>query len=191
MIQWGAGGVMSRTRHMGENLVRLMERAGDGSKAIYWAHNFHVGIETFPDRDHTGGHVLRQRFGEAYYALALEFGVGACQTRDILPESVLGTFRQAAFDPPKDGSLPWHLSRAGLDDAIINLRTPPGAPAIQQWLQTPLPVHAINWVYNDPEAQWEPRAPGLAYDGIAFISTSTPSHPTPTAQATAARGDAL
>lgn len=191
MIQWGTGGVLSRSRHMGENLVRLMERAGDGSKAIYWAHNFHVGIETFPDKAPTCGHILRQRFGDDYFALALEFGEGSYQSREMLPEMAMGNLRTGSIGPPDEASLPWYLSRAGLDGAIVDLRSTPGDPATQRWLGTPLPAHAMGWGYKDPEDEWEPRAPGVAYDGIAFLATSTPSHPTAAALETATRGDAL
>jgi erythromycin esterase len=57
-----------RDRHMMETLELLLERYGENSKAIIWAHNTHIGDYRATDMLHAGyvniGGLARERFGE-------------------------------------------------------------------------------------------------------------------------------
>ena len=181
MEQWGSSGNAGRSQHMAGNLLHLIDRDSTGTKAVYWGHNFHVGVEASPDGGQTFGHVLRQRFGDAYFALALEFGQGSFQTRAVQPDGVMGDLKEETLGPPLAGSLPWHLSRAGIDAFVVSLRTPTSDPIIEQWLAATLAAHAIGWASGDPASAYEPRAIGTAYDGIAFVQQATATRPTATA----------
>ncbi len=58
---------------MMETLVRLIERAGEGAKAIVWAHNTHIGDFRATDMKVAGyvnlGGLARQSYGEENVAL--------------------------------------------------------------------------------------------------------------------------
>lgn len=191
MRQWWDGGGGARSQHMGENLVELIDRERPGAKVVYWGHNFHIGIETFLDREPTAGHVLRQRFGDAYYPCALEFGDGTYQTRAVGDGGRLTDLTVDGIGPAQSGTLPWYLSQTGLDRFVVDLRARPRPRAVEDWLARRLMEHGgTGWLRGaDPEASWEPVAPGQQYDGVAFVARSTPARPLAAARAAAARGE--
>jgi erythromycin esterase len=61
-----------RDRHMAENLMYLVDHEPPSTKFVFWAHNDHL-----PADSPAVGYFLRQRYGDAYYALALYFNQGA------------------------------------------------------------------------------------------------------------------
>ncbi|WP_213010570.1 erythromycin esterase family protein, partial [Paractinoplanes toevensis] len=66
-----------RDRHMDATLARLLDHYGDGSKAVVWAHNTHVGDGRATDQSRRGevtlGELARYRFG-AGRVLLVGFG---------------------------------------------------------------------------------------------------------------------
>ncbi len=62
-----------RDVHMMDTLDRLLERAGEGAKAIVWAHNTHIGDYRATDMKQSGyvnlGGLARQSYGEENVAL--------------------------------------------------------------------------------------------------------------------------
>lgn len=193
MGQWWAGGVDGRSGHMGRNLIQLIERARPDTRVVYWGHNYHIGVETFPDKDATAGQMLRERYGTAYYACALEFGQGSYQTRIVDEDGLMDDFKSDRVGPALAGSLPWYLSQVELQAYLVDVRTAPMDPSVERWLDTPRTEHGgIGWAYGaDPEASYEPVTVRQQYDGVAFVEQSTPTHPTAMALAAAARREGL
>lgn len=111
MQQWWLDGPTGRSRHMAENLLRVLHREHPDAKVVVWAHNVHVGVATPWDGEPSLGHVLRERYGDAYFGCALEFNEGSYQTRTVLPDGVLGDLREAALPSSPVESIPWHLAR--------------------------------------------------------------------------------
>jgi erythromycin esterase len=180
MRLWWTEGVRARSRHMGENLLHLIDRDRPGARVVYWAHNCHVGVETFPCKDPTAGYMLRQRYGDAYYACALEFEQGSYQTRTIRPDGFLGEFKVDAIGSARKGSFPWYMAKVDLDPYFVDLRAPSHDPAVGDWLDDPRTEHGgTGWTYGaDPESSYEPVTVGQQYDGAVFVHRSTPTHPT-------------
>ncbi len=180
MRAWWADGIGARSRHMGENLLHLIDRDRPDARVVYWAHNSHVGVETFPDKDPTAGHVLRQRYGAGYYACALEFEQGSYQTRLVRPDSFMGDFKVDATGPVKPGTFPWYLAQVDIDPYFIDFRAPSDDPAVGGWLDEAGMEHGgTGWAYGaDPDASYEPVTVRDQYDGAAFVRRSTPTHPT-------------
>jgi erythromycin esterase len=190
MWQRCTSGDSARSQHMAENLLHLIGREYTDAKVIFWGHNFHVGVETFPDKEPTFGYVLREQFGDAYLACALEFSQGSYQTRTLDSEGLLSDLKVATIGPPPEGSLPWHLSRADVGNALVNLYSSPSDPVVEQWLDTPQIHHAIGWAYDDP-MPYEPAAIRQRYDAVAFLEKSTPARPTSIALEMGAKGEGL
>lgn len=188
MLERAASDDSRRSQHMGENLLALIDREIGDRKIAFWAHNYHVGVETFPDKEPTAGHVLRERFDDGYWALALEYGKGAYQARGLGPDGAPTDLRVVSVDPAPKGTLPWYLGHADGGHYIAELRAPAEDPAIATWLTTPLLAHAMGWIATDPESEYEPVSIRRRYDGIAFVERSTPVHPTATAMDNASRG---
>jgi len=192
MPQWWRGGPDARSGYMGENLIHLLDRDHPDAKAVYWAHNGHVDAGTDPDGKPKAGHILRKRFGDGYYACALEFGEGSFQYRQPEPDGTLSDLTTDTIGPPQDGTIPWHLKRTGVGNTLIDLRPPSGDPAVREWLDTPQPAHGIGWAHPTPpsvDGAYENVTLGVSFDGILFVERSTPVRPTATALGHAARGE--
>jgi erythromycin esterase len=190
MPQWWRGGGTGRRAFIGNNLVHLLDRDHPDARAVFWAHNGHVDAGTSPDGTPKAGHVLRKRFGDGYYACALEFGEGSYQYRHIEPGGTLGDLTSGTVGPPLTGSIPWRLTRAGVGNALVDIRTPPDDAGCRAWLTTAQPLHAIGWASGDPppaSGDFEDVTPGSSFDGILYVARSTPVRPTTTALDHAAR----
>ncbi|GIL18073.1 MAG: hypothetical protein BroJett040_18240 [Oligoflexia bacterium] len=89
-----------RDGHMMETLDRLLERAGEGAKAIVWAHNTHIGDYRATDMKENGfvslGGLARQSYGEENVALV---GFGTYQG-DVLAGPAWGATEKVMFLPP-------------------------------------------------------------------------------------------
>jgi erythromycin esterase-like protein len=146
-----------------------------------------VGSVPSPEGVLSLGQALREGYSDAYFALCLEFNQGSYQMRAVGPDGLLAGFQNATIGPALAESLPWYLSRAGIDACFVSLRTPAVDPLVARWLDTPLKEHRIAWVYGEPSSFYEPVTPRQAYDGLVFAEQSTPAHPTATAREKAAR----
>lgn len=106
MISGDANSWNVRDGHMMETLDRLLERAGEGAKAIVWAHNTHIGDYRATDMLHAGyvniGGLARQAYGAENVAL-VGFGSyegevlaghawGGDETAMILPPAQKGSY---------------------------------------------------------------------------------------------------
>lgn len=89
-----------RDSHMMDTLDRLLERAGDGAKAIVWAHNTHIGDYRATDMKAAGyvniGGLARQSFGDENVALV---GFGTYEGQ-VLAGSAWGAPEQVMSLPP-------------------------------------------------------------------------------------------
>lgn len=181
-----------RSGYMGENLIYLLEREGPDAKAVVWAHNGHV-VEKYAaetrattGRGNTLGGILRQQYGDRYYAVALEFEHGSFQYRRMPPTT---TLEVGVVPPPLQGTLPWYLARTGYDNFFLDLRSSVDDPVVRRWLGGSHQPHGIGWGFRpspDPTVFY-PRSDLYAnlpnhFDGIIFIRTSTPVRPTATAK---------
>ena len=65
-----------RDIYMGENIQWILNFHGNESKALYWAHNAHVGDWIGNGIVDVTGHQLRKIYGDAYFNIATDFGTG-------------------------------------------------------------------------------------------------------------------
>jgi erythromycin esterase len=70
----------ARDRYMAEAVTRLVDDDPEG-RVMVWAHNGHIAKSTYGERVPTLGSRLHERYGDAYYALALFFGRGSFLAR--------------------------------------------------------------------------------------------------------------
>lgn len=169
---------------MTENLLAILVRERPGTKIAFWAHNGHIGDKVYPDGGGSPGHYLRRRFGEAYYGLGLDFGQGSYLARDFPPT---GDLRRATLGAPDPESLPGLLARSGVGDLVLDLRSRPREEIVESWLRTLRPIHSINWGYPDSES-YEASDVAATFDGILFVSETTPTRPNPNAVRNGAEG---
>lgn len=177
-----------RERHLMDSLVHVVESEHPGAKVIAWLHNSHVAVETPPDGEPRMGRQARDRFGSAY-SLALEFGHGDFQTREITRDGQLGELVVTVMPRARPGSLPWRLGQADSPSFVVPLRgTSSRSHQVDHWLGQAQLEHGGMWIAADPETLYEDVVVGEQYDSILFVRRVTSSHPTPSAQDAAAAG---
>lgn len=159
-----------RDQYMGENLVWLADERFSGRKVIVWAATRHTvrniglidgspfGIN-FSDAVAMGS-VVHDALGDDLYSLGFTSGGG----------SVGVWWREAESIPaPVPDSLEDVATRAGLEHAIIDLRTLAGGG---EWLQTPFVSRPLG--HGDMTAPWSDTL-----DSVLFVRTMQPSTPGP------------
>jgi erythromycin esterase len=180
-----------RSLFMAENLLFLTEQAEPGAKFILWQHNSHLRVADRTMEDPTLGTVLREKFGDGYFAFGFEFYQGSFQTRKTLPTQLLGDLQGVTLPPSPPGSLAWYLSRTNLGNLILNLRAPVDDAVVKDWLAAPQSMHHVGWLYTDALTDYLQPEWIQKYDGIIFIEETTASRPTANALRAVASRDGL
>jgi len=188
VMRRGASAYSNRDRHMAENLMYLVDHEPPGTKFVFWQHNNHVSVDSG-----AAGYFLRQRYGDAYYALALYFNQGAYQSRLFPPPGDYrwGDFKITNKPPAAPGSLEWFLARAELPHFFLDLRAASRTPAIDAWLRTSHDTYDGTWAFQDPSRRNFAIKVRERYDGLLFVNESTPTHPTPHARKTVERRESF
>ncbi|WP_215448255.1 erythromycin esterase family protein [Streptomyces sp. ATCC 21386] len=171
----GADSVFAvRDRYMAEAVARLVD---DNPKArvMLWAHNGHIAKSTYGKNVPALGSGLRERYGDAYYALALLFGKGSFLARrgDDFQGSPVQHHIGTGFR-----SIEAQLADSVLGDYYTDLRVGGTSPEAAQWLYAPHAQRGFG--ANVPRFFYRfhvaPLVPVQDYDGIAFVARSTCSH---------------
>lgn len=156
----------ARDRYMAEAVTRLVDDAPK-ARVMVWAHNGHIAKGTYGEQVPALGSRLRERYGDAYYALALFFGKGSFLARR-------GDGPQGPPIPHRIGtgirSLEARLADAVRGDYYADLRT-----GTAPWLHTPQMQRSFG--ANVPRFAYRfhtaPLVPAQDYDGLAFVARST------------------
>jgi erythromycin esterase len=165
-----------RDQYMAQNLVYVIDHEAPGTKIVHWAHDDHITTDSL-----SLGYFMRRRYGDGYYAVGLYFNQGTYLTRSIRP---LGDF-QIKTQRATEGMLEWFLARAGLPCFFLDLRAPSGKPPVDAWMRTPREAFFGSWG-ADPTTNDTLKLRDW-YDGLLFVSESTPTHPTSNARNIVAR----
>ena len=168
-----------RDQYMAQNLVYVIDHEAPATKFVYWAHDDHVTTDSL-----SVGYFLRQRYRDGYYALGLYFNQGTYLTRLIFPPR---DFDIKTVPPAAEGTLEWFLARAGLPRFFLDLRAPSGKPAVEAWLRTSRLAFSGVWASDYTQPLNDTLKVRDWYDGLLFVSESTPTHPTSNARRIAAR----
>ena len=186
MRHWTGPHRNDRSRHMGENLLDLMDQDPDVRKVVVWAHNRHIGHRTDAPKPNLAD-LLTERYGAAYVALALEFGSGSYHMRTVGSDLASAGLVEVVADIPAASSLPGYLAATGHEALAVSLRDRQPDPIMAEWMSRPQTEHEIGWT----SANWSTfeRQTLLAekYDGVIYVDTVSPSHPTTNARQAIAR----
>jgi erythromycin esterase-like protein/predicted phosphoribosyltransferase len=178
-----------RDSHMMETLDILLDRAGEGAKAIVWAHNTHVGDYRATDMEAQGainiGGLARQKYGEENVALV---GFGTFQGT-VLAGSAWGSPEQVMKLPPAPEGTYEHFFHKVAVQTMVNqfyllLHEQKYSPLAQR-----LGHRAVGVVYDpryERPGNYVPTQLARRYDAFIFVDQTkalTSLH-TPFAQAT-------
>lgn len=152
-----------RDIYMGENIQWIMDFHGKDSKALYWAHNAHVG-----DWVHNGivdvtGHQLRKSYGPSYFNMAMDFGHGEYSAFSL--DWKMGVQKRATIIKSTFTAC---LQSYGSPNAFVNLRRAKQEPSLHYYLNSPLTsmAGAGAQVRN---SKTETALTGKAFDAILYL----------------------
>jgi erythromycin esterase-like protein len=188
MWQWTEPG-FERSRHMGENLVQIEKRERPNIKLIVWAANAHIGRRMVFHDETSLGDVAQDTYRGAYRPFALEFGDGRFQTRTLTADNQPSELVETVMAPPPKGSLPWYLSRVGIDAFAVGSRISTATSASRQWLTSEVLEHGCMWYYTEPATLYHTAKVTQHYDGLFFVQHITAARPTGKAIRGAALGE--
>ncbi|WP_237706832.1 erythromycin esterase family protein [Kribbella flavida] len=160
--------------------------AGDNGKVVLWAHNGHLAASRQTAGLWPLGKHLRDRYGSAYYAVALLCGSGAFRARRMLPGPWPGAMDGPVISNKLDrggfNSLEGQLAAANPGDHFLDLRAAANAPVeVKKWLEEPqmfrsFGAYVQRWTYR---YQFAPTHLTEEYDALAYVATTSPSRPLP------------
>lgn len=152
-----------RDIYMGENIQWILNFHGNESKALYWAHNSHVG-----DWVHNGivdvtGHQLRKIYGQSYFNIATDFGYGeyVAFSRDW----ELGVQKREKIN---EGTFTECLKSFGSPNTFLNLREAKKKQSLNAYLTSPL-ISMAGAGAQVRNSETEKELSGKAFDGIIYI----------------------
>jgi erythromycin esterase len=163
----------ARDVYMAENVDWLLAQAPTGTKAVLWAHNYHVG-----DMLGTMGSHLRQSHGSDLVAIGFDFDHGWFTAGTITEDQGWTGLAVHRVGPAPEGSYESFFRAAGEPRFILDMRgVGLGTPATT-WLAGPRRFRSIGAGYSPGNPDWFfqlDRLPSL-FDVVIFIRVSTASN---------------
>lgn len=157
---------------MAVNVSDIVRRAGEGERVVVWGHNEHVWKREGNGGYDVLGRQLARWYGSDYYAVGFDFGSGAYRA----PAND-GWVHQVGAPNPE--SFTAALARLGRPNLFLDLRGALGTPAGRNALAGEFTVRASAGGYvpmrNGQQFYDQTITLGDRYDGLFFVSTSTPS----------------
>ncbi len=176
MIKSDAKSWNVRDTHMLETLDRLLERHGEGSKAIVWAHNTHIGDYRATDMLEDGyvnlGGLAREKYGPENVKLV---GFGSYQGK-VVAGSAWGAQEEIMDLPAASvGSFEWHCHQIAFKNKISRFHLPLKG-AVRSLMNQKLLHRAVGVVYDPAEetnGNYVPSELGKRYDDFIFIDKTS------------------
>jgi len=167
-----------RDTHMMDTLDRLLERHGEGAKAIVWAHNTHIGDYRATDMADAGyvnlGGLARQSYGKENVALV---GFGTYEGKVLASHSWGGVEEIMTVPPAVENSYEYQFHRAAVQSGcsqyfmIFNQEHP-------QFVKR-MGHRAIGVVYEpsrEKRSNYVPTELSKRYDAFVFVDLTHALH---------------
>jgi len=170
-----------RDQHMMTTLEDLLSHYGEGSKAIVWAHNTHIGDYRATDMLVRGevnlGGLARQRFGEENVAL---IGFSTYEGEVIASHAWDGPTQKLKIPPGKPESLEEILHglvpQIGASHYFVNLKNADSHSSLRKVIGH----RAIGVIYYpelEQRGNYVPTIPAGRYDGLIFCDRTKALEP--------------
>ena len=148
---------------MTENVARMLEQAGAGSRIVLWEQNLRLA------RRVSLGARLAGRYGHEMVVIGFAFHQGSYNTVGATGDPP----GEQLAKPSSPGSLEWACHSTGIPRFILDLRSAIASPEASAWLAQPLPMR--NYVSRIPD----PIPVGQYFDALIYFDHTTPSAPLP------------
>lgn len=165
-----------RDRYMAENVRYFVSQTKPGTRFALWAHNGHIlpGLNIGKNL----GTLLRESFGQKYYAFGFAFGEGSFAAVDSAGNQQ--KFRDFTVGKGAEYSLDWYFALPEKGSYIIDFRQTPKIKAVSDWASeshghrtadfSVSEEQLKNW--SDPKNLYQIK-PGETCDGMIFIDKTT------------------
>ncbi|WP_299679683.1 erythromycin esterase family protein [uncultured Dokdonia sp.] len=156
-----------RDIYMAENIQWILNFHGNTSKALYWAHNAHVGDWVDNGIIDVTGHQLRKMYGDSYFNIATDFGTG-----EFLAFSQDWKMETFGYDSVLEDTFTECLRKYGSPNTFLNLRKAREHNELTGYLNSAFTTMsgAGAQVRNQPT---ETKEIGKAFDGIIYLDKTS------------------
>jgi erythromycin esterase len=168
----------ARDRAMAENVEWIAENH-PGERMILWAANGHIS-RLDAEGTRSMGSFLAARHGQDYLAVALAFGEGAFQGRNVRMGSQSAPVAELTVERAPDRYVEAALARAGMPLLAIGLRDIPRKGPVADWFATLHPMREFGSTFIPPDYHWEHMLIARHFDAIVYVDRTTRARPTPT-----------
>lgn len=161
-----------RDRYMAENVRYFVSRAKPQTRFAIWAHNGHIlpGLNVGKNL----GTILRESFGQKYYALGFAFGEGSFAAVDSA--GAQQKFRDFTVGKGAEYSLDWYLALPERGSYIIDFRQESKTKAVSDWKSQTHGNRTADFSVSEEQLKnWSDSKnlyqikPGKTCDGMIFI----------------------
>lgn len=177
MIKGGPHSWNIRDRHMADTLDRLVEFHSEGSKAIIWEHNTHIGDARATDMARDGmfnvGELVRLKHHEKGVVLV---GFGSYKGEVIAGKSWGAEMKDIQVPPAPKGSWEYLLHKTGPENKLLVMDDFMEDELMENYIGH----RAIGVVYNPEYEQYGNYVPTilpLRYDAFIYLDHTSALHP--------------
>jgi len=161
-----------RDIYMAENVTWILANEHPESKALFWAHNDHIGNWIANGMVDVAGHFLKKTFGDSYYNIATDFGTGDFFAFPHNPKEVGNDMRVFSFEKIDPDTFTHCIQQHGTPNAFVDLRSAKLDEILKYYLEKPL-----NIMYGAGSQEWGTQTRtidiGKAFDAIIYIDKIT------------------
>ncbi|HET7552494.1 MAG TPA: erythromycin esterase family protein [Gemmatimonadaceae bacterium] len=167
--------IRSRDWYMAANLMRALDAAPAGTRAVFWAHNAHASLA--PDRApqaRTSGAFLRAALGCDYRALATSFGEGAFVAQ--LPNDPQDRLEVSSLPPAPPETIDGVMGSVYGAGAVAAWACDPRPRDVPPWLQRAQSLHWVGGIFEPGSLSSEAFRPFKLvddFDGIFYLPKVT------------------
>lgn len=164
-----------RDIYMSENIDWILNYENSESKAMYWAHNDHVGDWVANGLVDVAGHFLRKNYGSSYYNISSDFGTGDFLAFPHNPKEVGSNMRSYNFAQVDPSTFTYCIQQYGAPNAFVDLRSAKQNESLKCYLESPLKI-----MYGAGSKEWGTQTRtidiGRAFDAIMYIDQVSAIH---------------
>jgi len=157
-----------RDIYMSENIEWILSNENPDAKALFWAHNDHVGDWVANGIVDVAGHFLKKRYGASYYNISTDFGTGDFLAYPHNPDEVGSNMRTFNFGTIDSTTFTYCIQQHGEPNAFVDLRNARRNEFLKCYLGSPLKI-----MYGAGSQEWGTQTRtidiGSAFDAIIYI----------------------
>ncbi|KAB8153623.1 hypothetical protein EZY14_010365 [Kordia sp. TARA_039_SRF] len=156
-----------RDIYMAENIEWILNFHGNESKALYWAHNAHVGDWIDNGIVDVTGHQLSKRYGNSYFNIATDFGTG-----EFLAFSQDWKMETFSYDKVLENTFTECLKSFGSPNTFLNFREARKNKELAEYLNSELTTMSGAGA-QARSSHTETKEIGKSFDAIIYLDKTS------------------